>query len=122
MPRCFKAASSPNSFLEALFSFSHCSQPSLPKVKLEPTQRLTPLNAYAERWVRSVREECLDQIIVLGERHLRYVLKQYVEYSSWSISFIFLQDGDSRESYETPSDPASDKKRHSPPIENTVVI
>jgi transposase InsO family protein len=38
------------------------------------------LNAYAERWVRSVREECLDQIIVLGERHLRYVLKQYVEY------------------------------------------
>ena len=38
------------------------------------------LNAYAERWVRSVREECLDQIIVLGERHLRYVLQQYVEY------------------------------------------
>jgi putative transposase len=38
------------------------------------------LNAYAERWVRSVREECLDQIIVLNERHLRYVLKEYVEY------------------------------------------
>ena len=38
------------------------------------------LNAYAERWVRSVREECLDHIIVLNERHLRYVLKEYVEY------------------------------------------
>jgi len=38
------------------------------------------LNAYAERWVRSVREECLDQIIVLSEGHLRYVLKEYVEY------------------------------------------
>jgi len=38
------------------------------------------LNAYAERWVRSVREECLDQIIVLSERHLRYVRKEYVEY------------------------------------------
>jgi transposase InsO family protein len=38
------------------------------------------LNAYAERWVRSVREECLDRIIVLSERHLRYVLKEYVEY------------------------------------------
>jgi transposase InsO family protein len=38
------------------------------------------LNAYAERWVRSVRGECLDQIIVLSERHLRYVLKEYVEY------------------------------------------
>jgi hypothetical protein len=39
-----------------------------------------PARSPAERWVRSVREECLDQIIVLGERHLRYVLKQYVEY------------------------------------------
>jgi transposase InsO family protein len=38
------------------------------------------LNAYAERWIRSVREECLDQIIVLSERHLRYVLKEYVDY------------------------------------------
>jgi transposase InsO family protein len=42
--------------------------------------RLTNLNAYAERWVRSVREECLNQIIVLSQRHLRYVLKEYVEY------------------------------------------
>ena len=38
------------------------------------------LNACAERWVRSVREEWLGQIIVLSERHLRYVLKQYAEY------------------------------------------
>ena len=38
------------------------------------------LNAFAERRVRSVREECLDQIIVLNERHLRYVLKEYVDY------------------------------------------
>ncbi len=43
------------------------------------------LNAYAERWVRSVREECLDQIIVLSERHLRYVRKGYVEY----FTFLF---------------------------------
>ncbi len=38
------------------------------------------LNAYAERWVRRVREECLDQVILLSERHLRYVLKEYVRY------------------------------------------
>jgi len=37
-------------------------------------------NAFAERWVRSVREECLDRIIVLGEEHLRRVLTAYVEY------------------------------------------
>src|SRR5688572_15564220 len=27
-------------------------------------------NAYAERWVRSVREECLDRVILLDQRHL----------------------------------------------------
>ncbi len=37
-------------------------------------------NAYAERWIRSVREECLDKILVLGEWHLRRVLAAYVEY------------------------------------------
>jgi hypothetical protein len=37
-------------------------------------------NAIAERWVRSVREECLDRLIILNERHLRRVLKEYVAY------------------------------------------
>ncbi len=37
-------------------------------------------NAIAERWVRSVREECLDKVITLNERHLRRVLHEYVEY------------------------------------------
>jgi putative transposase len=37
-------------------------------------------NAYAERWVRSVRQECLDKLIVLNERHLRRVLTEYLGY------------------------------------------
>ena len=37
-------------------------------------------NAIAERWVRSVREECLDRIVILGEGHLRRVLTAYVDY------------------------------------------
>ena len=37
-------------------------------------------NAVAERWVRSVREECLDQLLILNERHLRRVLTEYVTY------------------------------------------
>ena len=38
------------------------------------------LNAYAERFVRSVKDECLRRVIPLGERHLRHVLTQYVEH------------------------------------------
>ena len=37
-------------------------------------------NAFAERWVRSVREECLNHILVLNENHLRRVLKEYTQY------------------------------------------
>jgi putative transposase len=37
-------------------------------------------NAFAERWVRSVREECLDKLIILNERHLRRVLTEYIAY------------------------------------------
>lgn len=42
-------------------------------------------NAYAERWVRTVREECLDHVLseiglILNQTHLRRVLKTYTEY------------------------------------------
>jgi transposase InsO family protein len=35
-------------------------------------------NAYAERFVRSIKEECLDRLIVLGERHLRRAIAEFV--------------------------------------------
>lgn len=38
------------------------------------------LNAYAERFVRSIKEECLSQIIPLGERHLRRAVAEYTEH------------------------------------------
>jgi putative transposase len=63
-------------FSEAFDAFAQASGTKIIKLPA----RSPNLNAYAERWVRSVREECLDQIIVLSERHLRYVLKEYVEY------------------------------------------
>ena len=34
-------------------------------------------NAFAERWVRTIRTECLDWILVLGRRHLERVLQAY---------------------------------------------
>jgi len=36
------------------------------------------LNSYAERWVRSVKEECLAKLILVGESSLRRALRQYL--------------------------------------------
>ena len=35
------------------------------------------MNSYAERWVRSVKEECLSRLILVGESSLRRALQQY---------------------------------------------
>jgi transposase InsO family protein len=35
-------------------------------------------NAFAERWVRTVRVECLDHLLVFGRSHLQAVLREYV--------------------------------------------
>ncbi len=42
--------------------------------------RSPDLNGYAERWICSLRQECLDRIIILNEAHLRWVLGEYVRY------------------------------------------
>ena len=42
--------------------------------------RVPQANSIAERWVRSARQECLDQTFIFDERHLRQVLAEYVAY------------------------------------------
>jgi putative transposase len=37
-------------------------------------------NAYAERWVRTVRADCLDWLLIVGRRHLEQTLRIYVEH------------------------------------------
>jgi putative transposase len=50
-------------------------------VKRVPLPPRSPnLNAYAERWVRSVKEECLARMILFGEASLRHTLRQYLEH------------------------------------------
>ncbi|HUI46970.1 MAG TPA: helix-turn-helix domain-containing protein [Nitrospirota bacterium] len=38
------------------------------------------LNAYAERWVRSIKEECLSKIVLFGERSLRHAIGEYTDH------------------------------------------
>jgi putative transposase len=37
-------------------------------------------NAVADRWIASARRECLDRMLITGERHLRLVLDEYVDH------------------------------------------
>jgi putative transposase len=46
--------------------------------KLPP--RSPSLNAHAEHFVRSVKEECLNHLILFSEEQLRYVLTEYLKY------------------------------------------
>jgi len=45
-------------------------------IRLPP--RSPNLNAYAERWVRSVRNECLSKVIPIGQGMVRRALREYV--------------------------------------------
>src|SRR5882672_11367716 len=47
----------------------------------KPTAPASPWqNGFAERLIGSIRRECVDHILVLGEMHLRRVLKSYADY------------------------------------------
>lgn len=69
-------------------SFTSWSMTMTPNSQTNLTQFFAPqacksfarnANAFAERWVGAVREECLNQILILNEAHLRRVLRAYVE-------------------------------------------
>ena len=50
-------------------------------IRDKPTAPASPWqNGFAERLIGSIRRECVDHIIVLGEAHLRRVLQSYADY------------------------------------------
>ncbi len=51
------------------------SSPNPPPHRAAP--RSPNLNAYAERFVRSIKEECLSKIVPIGEWHLRVAIAEY---------------------------------------------
>ncbi len=55
----------------------------LARAGIEPVRlpRRSPnLNAFVERFNRSIQEECLDRVIPLGETHLRELVREYVSH------------------------------------------
>ena len=56
-----------------------------------PTSPRSPWqNAYAERLIGSIRRECMDHIVVFGERHLRHVLLSYMDYYNGTRTHLSL--------------------------------
>jgi transposase InsO family protein len=50
-------------------------------IRDKPTAPASPWqNGFAERLIGSIRRECLDHIIALGEAHLRWILRSYADY------------------------------------------
>src|SRR5215211_5044872 len=50
-------------------------------IRDRPTSPRSPWqNGYAERLIGSIRRECVDHVVVLGERHLRHLLQSYLQY------------------------------------------
>jgi hypothetical protein len=60
-------------------SFDDVFQSEGAEVLVTPVQA-PRANAYAERWVRTVRAECLDWLLMVGRGHLEQVLRVYAEH------------------------------------------
>jgi putative transposase len=61
-------------------------------------------NAYAERVIGSIRRECLDHVVVVGERHLRGILSKYVDYYNGTRTHLSLaKDAPEPRSVQPPS-------------------
>jgi transposase InsO family protein len=50
---------------------------------IQTPYRAPNANAYAERFVRSIKEECLDRLMPFGERHLRRAIAEFVAHYHW---------------------------------------
>jgi Integrase core domain len=60
-------------------------------IRDRPTAPRSPWqNAYAERLIGSIRREVLDHVVVLGERHLRHLLRSYMTYHNEARTHLSL--------------------------------
>jgi putative transposase len=69
-------------------------------------------NAHAERWVGTVRHECLDRILITGERHLTTVLDAYTAHYNAHRPHRSLGQRPPRPRSQLPNRPATTVHRH----------
>ncbi|MBM3298422.1 MAG: transposase [Deltaproteobacteria bacterium] len=67
-------------------------------------------NPFAERWVRSVREEMLDHVVILGEEHLWELMRAYVRYHNVDRPHYSLKQKDAPIFRQIQQRPSSDAK------------
>jgi transposase InsO family protein len=61
-------------------------------IRDQPTSPRSPWqNGYAERLIGSIRRECLDHVVVLGECHLRHLLLSYMKYYNGTRTHLSLE-------------------------------
>jgi hypothetical protein len=84
-------------FIRRVRSMGICDRPTSPR---SPWQ-----NGYAERLIGSIRRECVDHIIVVGECHLRHVLLSYMKYYNEARTHLSLNK-------DAPAPRAIERARH----------
>ena len=60
-------------------------------IRDKPTAPRSPWqNGYCERLIGSIRRECLDHVVIIGERHLRQILLSYMDYYNGARTHLAL--------------------------------
>ena len=60
-------------------------------IRDKPTAPASPWqNGYCERLIGSIRRDCLDHVVVFGERHLRHLLRSYASYYNQTRTHLSL--------------------------------
>ena len=77
---------------DGIYGFDFTRRVSALGIKQVRTAKRSPWqNPYVERVIGSIRRECLDHIIVFDERHLKRVLREYVDYYHRSRTHLGLE-------------------------------
>jgi transposase InsO family protein len=62
------------------------------RIRDRPTAPRSPWqNGYCERAIGSIRRDCLDHVVVFGERHLRHLLLCYMKYYNGARTHLSLK-------------------------------